>query len=158
MRMFLCTVLVIWIFSFSLAGQIVTPTLRDKKIEAEIRRLYEAQSQGLIRGDVRLIERNFADDFVVTNPNNLFLNKEQVVDSVRSGRLAFSSYERQIEYFRVYGDTVIVAGTESGVSRGQTPPSGKMLRLRFTAVWRKQKGIWQQIARHVSILADPPGK
>lgn len=156
MRSLWFSVCVIWIFSSPLLSQIIAPTRRDKQIEAEIRRLYEAQSQGLIRGDISLLERNFADGFVVTNPNNLFLNKAQVVDAVRSGRLAFSSYERRIEYFRVYGDTVIVAGTESGLSRGKTPPAGQRLHLRFTAVWRKQKGIWQQVARHVSVLADIP--
>ncbi len=128
------------------------PTKKERAVAAEIRRLYDAQSEGLIKGDVRLLDRNFADDFVVTNPSNLLLNKQQVLESVRSGKLLFSTYERQIEYLRVYGDIVVVAGRESGLSRGQTPPAGQMLHLRFTGIWRKRKSIWQQIARHASVI------
>lgn len=156
-RFFVSAGLILFFWVSAAAGQASLPlTRKEQRIAAEIRRLYEAQSEGLVKGDLRLLERNFADDFVVTNPSNLFLNKQQVLESVRSGRLAFSTYERKIEYLRVYGDTVVVAGRESGMSRGQTPPAGQMLHLRFTGISRKHKGIWQQIVRHASVITPSP--
>jgi hypothetical protein len=50
---------------------------------------------------------------VVTNPLNKFVTKQQVLGMVQSGVLVITSLDRQIEYLRVSGDTVIVAGNES---------------------------------------------
>jgi Domain of unknown function (DUF4440) len=77
---------------------------------------------------------------VVTNPLNKFVNKQEVVGLIESNILAFSSYDRQVEYIRIYGDTAIVAGGETVVWAGKMPNAGKMSHLRFTAVWMKQNG------------------
>ena len=98
------------------------------------------------------MERLWSDDFVVTNPLNKFVNKQQVLGMMRSGFLQIPKYDRQIEYIRSYGDTVIVAGSETVLWGGQMPNKGKTEHLRFTAVWRKQNGRWQQVARHANIV------
>ena len=51
---------------------------------------------------------------------------------VKSGFLVITSYDRQIEYVRVYGDTVIAAGSETVVWGGKMPNAGKTEHLRFT--------------------------
>jgi hypothetical protein len=65
-----------------------------------------------------------------------------------------------VEYVRVYGDTVIVAGSETVNWAGRMPNAGKTDHLRFTAVWMKQNGRWQEVARHANIVpatqASPP--
>ncbi len=65
-----------------------------------------------------------------------------------------TSYDRQIEYARVYGDTVIVAGRETVVWGGRMPNAGKTELLRFTGVWMRQRGRWQQVARHADVVPD----
>ena len=62
------------------------------------------------------------------------------------------SYDRQIEYIRVYGDTVIAAGSETVVWGGKMPNTGKTEHLRFTGIWMKQDGRWQEVARHANIV------
>jgi len=57
----------------------------------------------------------WSDDFVVTNPLNKFVNKQQVLGMVGSGFLVITSYDRQVDYILIYGDTVIVAGRETVV-------------------------------------------
>jgi hypothetical protein len=53
---------------------------------------------------------------------------------------------------------VIVAGGETVVWGGKMPNAGKTEQLRFTAVWMKQAGKWQEIARHANIVpAQQPG-
>jgi uncharacterized protein (TIGR02246 family) len=128
-------------------------------VETEIRHLMDQERQAFLRADTQDLARYFADEFVVTNPFNRFLHKQQVLEMVRNGTLAFSSFEREVEYVRQYGaDTVIVAGEERGVWAGNLPTAGQPLHLRFTVVFRKQNGRWQQVARHASIVANqPPG-
>jgi hypothetical protein len=65
---------------------------------------------------------------------------------VESGILVVTSNDRQIEYIRVYGDTVIVAGSETAAWGGKMPNAGKTEHLRFTAIWMKQGGRWQEVA------------
>ena len=56
------------------------------------------------------------------------------------------------EYLRVYGDTVIVAGSERAGWGGKMTNAGKTEHLRFTGVWMKQRGRWQEVARQANIV------
>jgi ketosteroid isomerase-like protein len=122
--------------------------------EDEVRRLNADEVEAFLHKDPAAMARLWSDDFVVTNPLNKFVNKNQVLGMVQSGFLVITSYDRQIEYIRVYGDTVIVAGTETVAWGGKMPNAGKTERLRFTGIWMKQGGRWQQVARHANIV--PP--
>jgi hypothetical protein len=99
--------------------------------------------------------RLWSDEFVVTNPLNKFVNKSQVLGMVQSGFLVITSYDRHIDYVRIDGDFAIVAGAETVTWGGKMPNAGKTQQLRFTAVWRKQQGLWQEIARHANIVPAP---
>jgi len=62
---------------------------------------------------------------VVTNPLNKFVNKQQVLGMVESGFLVITDYDRRIEYLRFYGDTAIVAGSETVLWAGGCPMPAK---------------------------------
>jgi hypothetical protein len=79
------------------------------------------ENQAFLHKDPKTLARLWSDDFVVTNPLNKFVSKQQVLGMVESGFLVITSLERQIEYLRVYGDTVIVAGSETAVWGGKMP-------------------------------------
>ena len=128
------------------------PTAKDKRAEQEVRQLNAEEGEAFLRKDPKAMARLWSDDFVVTNPLNKFVTKKQVLGMVESGFLVITSYERQIEYIRVYGDTVIVAGNETVVWGGKMPNAGKTEHLRFTGIWMKQHGLWQEVARHANIL------
>lgn len=121
-------------------------------VEAQIRRLNSQEVDALLRNDVKTLARLWSDDFVVTNPFNKFINKKQVLAMVESGSLAFTSYERQIEYVRVYGNTAVVAGAETVEWAGKMPIAGQTSQLRITSVWMKRDGNWQQVARHANMV------
>ncbi|HEX6905157.1 MAG TPA: nuclear transport factor 2 family protein [Terriglobales bacterium] len=120
----------------------------------EVRQLNEQEVQAMLHSDADAMARLWSDDLVVSNPLNKLVNKKQVLDMVKSGFLAFTSYDRQIEYIRDYGNTVIVAGNETLVFAGKMPNAGKTQQLRFTGIWMKQHGRWQEVARHANIV--PP--
>jgi uncharacterized protein (TIGR02246 family) len=127
------------------------PTTIDNA-EQEIRKLNAEEVKAFIDNDPNTMAGLWSDDFVVTNPFNKFLNRQQVLGMIQSGFLVITPYDRQIEYVRVYGDTVIVVGSETVVWGGKMPNAGKTEHLRFTAVWMKQQGRWQEVARHANIV------
>jgi ketosteroid isomerase-like protein len=137
---------------FASAQATTDATEEDKRAEEEVRRLNVEESQAFLHQDPKTLALLWSDDFVVTNPLNKFVSKQQVLGMVESGFLVITSLERQIEYLRVYGDTVIVAGSETAVWGGKMPNAGKTEHLRFTGIWMKQRGRWQEVARHANIV------
>lgn len=123
--------------------------------EQEIRRLNTAESEAFVHRDAEALAHIWSDDMVVTNPLNKFVTKEQVLNMVKSGFLVITAYERRIEYLRFYGDTAIVAGSENVTWSGKMPNAGKSQTLRFTGIWMKQQGRWQEVARHANIVPQP---
>jgi ketosteroid isomerase-like protein len=137
----------------ALAALIVSgQTDNARDVQAEIRRLNAQEVDALLHNDIKALSGLWSRDFVVTNPLNKFVNKQEVISLIESNILAFTSYDRQVEYVRIYGDTAIVAGVETLVWAGRMPNAGKTTQLRFTAVWMREHGRWQQVARHANIL------
>ncbi|HTT23057.1 MAG TPA: nuclear transport factor 2 family protein [Candidatus Sulfotelmatobacter sp.] len=127
----------------------------DMQAEQQVRQASDEEVQAFLHNDPKTMARLWSDDFVVTNPLNKFVNKQQVLGMVESGFLVITSYDRRIEYARVYGNTVILAGSETVVWGGRMPNAGKTEQLRFTAIWMKQQGRWQEVCRHANIVAQP---
>jgi ketosteroid isomerase-like protein len=124
----------------------------EGKNSEEVRRLNTEEVQAFLQKDPKAMARLWSDDFVVTNLFNKFVNKQQVLGMVESGLLIITSYDRQVEYVRSYGEMVIVAGSETVVWGGKMPNAGKTEHLRFTGIWMKQNGRWQEVVRHANIV------
>lgn len=129
-----------------------SPKSAAQQAEQQVRQASDEEVQAFVHNDPKAMERLWSDDFVVTNPLNKFVTKKDVLGMVQSGFLVITSYDRRIEYARVYGNTVILAGPETVVWGGKMPNAGKTEHLRFTAVWMKQHGRWQEVARHANIV------
>jgi uncharacterized protein DUF4440 len=127
-------------------------TNNDAGDQLELKRLNAREVEALLKNDTKTLSTLWSNDFVVTNPLNKFVNKREVVGLIESNFLAIASYDRQIEYVRIYGKTAIVAGREAVVWAGKMPNAGRLSHLRFTAVWMKQEGRWQEVARHANIV------
>ena len=122
--------------------------------DSAVRALNAEEVRDFMKGDASGLERLWADSFVVTNPLNQFLTKAQVFQMIDSGTLRFASYDRQVEYVRVYGNIAIVAGAETVVWAGKMPTAGKLSHLRFTAVWQLSGGAWREVARHANVVPE----
>ena len=146
------------VFSVTIVGgQVVQGSNDDMTlIENEVRKLNAEEVQAFIHNDTKSMARLWADELVVTNPLNKFVTKQQVLGMVQTGFLGIPSYDRKIEYIRVYGDVVIVAGSETVVWGGKMPNVGKTEHLRFTAVWMRRSGTWQEVVRHANIVPPQP--
>jgi hypothetical protein len=129
-----------------------TATASDAANEAEIRTLNAAEVRAFLGRDAGTLERLWADEFVVTNPLNRFVTKNQVLEMVRSGVLVITAFDRQIEYLRLYGDTAVLAGRETVTWGGKMPNAGRTELLRITVVWMRRDGMWRQVARHANVV------
>lgn len=129
------------------------PQESEASAEKELRRLNTEEVDAFLHKDPKTMERLWSDDMVVTNPLNKFVTKKDVLGMMQSGFLIITSYERRIEYLRIYhGDTAIVAGSETVAWGGKMPNAGKAENLRFTAVWMRRQGRWQEVARHANVV------
>lgn len=122
--------------------------------EQEVRHLSDAEVDAFLHRDPAAMAQLWSDDLVVTNPLNQLVTKQAVLGLVAAGVLVITEYNRQIEYVRVYGDMVVVAGREDVLWGGKMPLAGTSQRLRFTALWMRQAGRWQEVVRHANVV--PP--
>jgi hypothetical protein len=129
-----------------------SPASKYTPSETDVRRVNAEEVEAFLHNDPKAMEQLWSNDFVVTNPLNKFLTKQQVLGMVRAGVLVITAYDRQIEYLKFYGDTAIAAGSETVVWGGKMPNAGKTEHLRFTGIWMKQQGHWQQVARHANVV------
>jgi hypothetical protein len=134
-------------------GSARAPDAAELRAVDEVSRLDAAEVTAFLSNDPAALDRLWSETFVVTNPFNQFVTKAQVMGLVTSGVLAFTSYERHIDYAHAYGDVVVVAGRETVVWAGRIPLAGQTSQLRYTAVWARHGNEWQEVARHANIVA-----
>jgi ketosteroid isomerase-like protein len=128
---------------------------QNHALEQTIRRLELAEKDAVLRSDVAALEKLWAEDFTVNNPNNqISRGRKEVVDRVRSGLLNYSSFVREIESVGFYGDTVIVMGLEIVTPTGNNPRAGQAVRRRYTNIWMKRKGDWLLAVRHANVICQ----
>lgn len=150
MKFILLAAIVACILTVPVSGQ---KTKKNDALEQTIRKLELAESDAVVRGDAAALEKLWAEDFTVNNPNNqISRGRKDVLERVRSGLLNYSSFVREIESVGFYGDTVIVMGLEKIVPSGASPDAGKTIRRRYTNIWMKKKGNWLLTVRHANII------
>ena len=152
MKPLLLATIITCVVTGSVVGQSAT---RKGDLEQTIRRLELEENDAVVRSDVSALERLWAEDFTVNNPQNqISRGRKEVLDRVRSGLLKYSSFVREIESIGFYGDTVIVMGLEVVTPTGNNPRAGQTLRRRYTNVWMKRKGNWRLAARHANVICQ----
>jgi len=114
------------------------PSAVDPRIIAvlDAQQRFEAAS---MRGDWNAVEGTFfAPDMIVHAPVNRVVNRENVMARMRSGQIAYESGgQHNVEFMGVRGDTVVVMGEEVVKPIGDAPNAGKVVRRRFTDVWKQ---------------------
>ncbi len=152
MKLLLLATVVTYIVTGSVLGQ---NAKQNDALEQTIRKLELAESDAVVRSDVAALEKLWAEDFTVNNPNNqVSRGRKEVVDRVRSGLLKYSSFVREIESVGFYGNTVIVMGLETITPIGNAPGAGQTVRRRYTNIWMKRKGNWLLTVRHANVICQ----
>lgn len=152
MKSFLLATIVICTLIGSAPGQNVK---QDNALEQRIRALELEETNAVLRSDVTALEKLWAEDFTVNNPNNqISRGRKEVLDRVRSGLIKYSSFVREIEQVSFYDNMVIVMGLEVVTPIGNAPRAGQTVRRRFTNIWMKRKGNWLLAVRHANVICQ----
>ena len=126
---------------------------QSNSLDQRIRKLEQEESDAVLHSDVAALEKLWAEDFTVNNPQNqISRGRKEVLDRVRSGLINYSSFVREIESIGFFGDTVVVMGLEVVTPIGNTPRTGQALRRRFTNIWMKRNGNWLLAVRHANVI------
>lgn len=128
---------------------------QNDALEKEIRRLDQAEANGLLNKDVAALEKLWAEDFTVNNPRNTITHgRKEVVALIRNGIIDYSSFMREIQTMLFHPEAVIVMGLETIRPAGKAPFAGQDVRRRFTHFWMRRNGQWLLTARHANIICN----
>ncbi len=129
----------------------------NSKTEADIRKLEDAVRSAILNADSNTLQELWAPEFLVNNPRNeITESRDSVLLLQKAGMINYSTFEKTIERVQLQKNIVITMGFEIFVPRNDLPgaKAGQAYKRRFTNIWMKKKGKWQQIARHASILCQ----
>ena len=116
--------------------------------EAQILALHEAGDKALMSGDLAMLARIFADDYVQYNQAGKPFTKEDVLNNFRTGAIRYPSIVSTGRKIRIFGDTAVVHGSESD----QVEAHGKRFAARYVYldVLRKRDGEWKLVASQLA--------
>ena len=152
LNVFMATVLTA-VPSYSQAPTVYEPSARDPRIVAVIEAQKRLEDVSM-RGDWKALEETvFAPDLVVHAPINRVANRDNVMSRMRSGEIAYEGGEHRVEFMGVRGDSVVAMGEEIVRPVGIAPNAGKVVRRRFTDIWKNYNGRWKLAVRHATVTS-----
>jgi hypothetical protein len=125
-----------------------------EKIIQQIKQLEEKQVQAILKSDIDALKTVWSEELHVNNPFNMVVNREQVIQNIKSTLIEYSEYKQESEYYGIFDDVVIVMGKETAIPIGDNPNKGKKLIRRYTDVYKLINGEWKEIARHANVVGE----
>jgi uncharacterized protein (TIGR02246 family) len=118
------------------------------KDEVQILALHEAGDRALMSGDLAVLARIFADDYVQYNEAGRAFTKDDVLNNFRTGAIRYPSIISTGREIRLFGDTAVVHGSESD----EVEADGNRLSVRYVYldVLRKRDGEWKLVASQLA--------
>ena len=123
----------------------------ENKDEREVRQTDNAFHQAIKAADVETLGRLLANRFIWTHSTGNIQTKEVVIGNLQSGKLKYELLDTDEVKVYVYGKTAAVV---SGHSNRKYPDKDRF-ELRYSVFYVKQRGKWQIVAFHTSILPKP---
>jgi ketosteroid isomerase-like protein len=124
---------------------------KSGSVEQELMKLEQDWTNANVKADVAFLDRILADDWTAADQDGTVYNKTQFLTSMKSGEDVISSLVTDDMKVRVYGDTAVVTGRNTG----KETLKGKDIsgQYRWTDTWVKKAGRWQCVASHWSKIA-----
>lgn len=119
-------------------------------VEQELMKLAQAALDATLKKDRAALERVYADDYVYSHTNGGVLSKAQEIAQVMSGESQWTSDTASDMSVRVAGDAAIVTGLEVLQGTAKDYAAGPR---RFTDIWVKRNGRWQQLGGQSTLVA-----
>lgn len=119
----------------------------------ELQRIEESLPEAMMRGDVALVERITADDFLGFDPNGQEIHKADLLARMKSPDYELQSLRHEDIRVRVFGDCAVA--TARTVVRGRYKGQETGGQFRYLRVWVRRGGRWQAVAAQSATLPEP---
>jgi len=126
----------------------------EMKARQEIEAMEEEHRRAVLNRDLEALDRHEDDDIIVTSPGNVIVTKPQFLESVRTGRISHSRFEKHLERIAIHDDCAIAMGSETVVVGGASSDAGRTIHRRFTDVYVRKGDRWVMVARHANIVSS----
>lgn len=123
-----------------------TPGYSSSSTQDQIKTLSKQFTDALVKGDTNTLDRLMADDYVSLSAASGRKNKQQYLDSLRSGDVKWDAADLSDQQIHVYNnDTAVSTATVNLKGRSKTKGeiSGTYQAMR---VWVKRNGRWQTVS------------
>ena len=148
--------LVLWL-TVVLVGIITTSGIArteangNEDLRAELLKREDERNHAVLRGDVDLLNRVYADDLIYVNAFGETLTRAQHLANFGSGNLKMTKLSHTDTRLHLFGDTAIVTGLSTSTINYQ----GKVYSTprKFTDVWVKQDGQWRFAVHHETFIS-----
>nr|UXE44511.1 hypothetical protein Hi04_10k_c2476_00025 [uncultured bacterium] len=124
----------------------------QKEAERYITECERQWAVSVASGDVSVIRRILADDFVGVDTKGRLYDKAKMVSETADAPKYFDSNRLNEVKIRFYGDTAVAQGNESWVRK-----SGERGRFVWTDTWLRRNGQWQIVAAEDLSASEPTG-
>jgi len=150
----LAALFVLTVSAGAAVGQAGTPHVPKHESRHEIDQLEETWRQAVLKGNTTVMSNLLADDYKAITASGTLQTKEQALDSLRSGRLHFTTLDISDRKVRFYGNTALVtsvADVEGASSEGELSGS-----YRYTRVYvRNAPGAWKIVSFEFNKIREP---
>jgi len=121
--------------------------------DTEIRRLENVEREAVMRGDSTLLFNTlWSPKMVIHTPANRVGTVDGTKMQLRTGKLNYLSFERNIEKITFNDNLAIVMGEEKIKPQGDQDNAGKLVTRRFTNIWKYKNKKWTIIGRQATII------
>src|SRR6185437_1493187 len=149
----------LFVFAFVILNCAITPApTRPEKAhesgdtEQVILQLENEGREATLKNDIAANDRLLADNWMNINPDGSITTKAKLLELLKDGSFKIMSIENDEVMVRVYDDAAVVTGRSTTKRAGQG--SEVMARqVRFTRVYAKNKGKWQVVSAHNTLIA-----
>ena len=122
-----------------------------KARESEVIKAEEKLRQAMASSDVEVLDELLSPSLIFTNHLGQVITKSDDLEGHKKGDLIIENLKLSDQQIKFVGESAIVSvlaeilGSYKGL-----PANGN---FRFTRVWANEKGAWQVVAGHSSIVA-----
>lgn len=123
----------------------------DGNIEKQILRIETEGREATLKNDLAANDRLLADDWININTDGSVTTKAKLLRLLKAGSFQILSIENDEVLVRVFGDAAVVTGRSTTKRAGD---NGDTLtrQVRFTRVYALNKGRWQVVSAHNTLI------
>ena len=125
-----------------LLGSASSQLAAQASTEQVVRQVEDRRVKAMIDDDFAALDAVLADDLTYTHSSGALDTKASYLETLKSGKTKYLTFDRTPSVVRLYGDTAVITGAATLSLRGQAAPFS----LRYTLVYVKRDGLWRTVA------------